>query len=104
MNKHRRLVEAITELERILGAGFAITNRWEADLLATGISNSTKPGFVAYIALREPDGFDVAIDGPPRSGSELPYEDHGWFRCANIGEVASILRNFLAFHLPESEL
>ncbi len=97
MQKDPRIIGVLRHLEATLGVStFVITDHWEADLLAVGVTNPSNPNALAYIAIEgAPGHFTVIIEGPPKPGSDVPYEDIGRFQCNCLDDVVWVVRDFL---------
>jgi hypothetical protein len=98
VQKDPRIIGALHHLESALGRdSFVVTDHWEADLLAVGVANPSNPDALAYIAVEGAAGqFTVIIEGLPKPGSDMPYEDIGRFQCKDLDDVTWVVQDFLA--------
>ena len=106
MVKTAAISEMLRELERRLGRGsFQVVDHWEADLQAVGISSSHDPSDLVYIALRgdhKRKHFDAALECRPLLGSDLPYEECGWFESVDMEELILIVQSHLCISTRRS--
>lgn len=86
-------------LRERLSNAFVITDRWEADLCAIGISASADPAQLVYILTwgRPAGYYAVELESAPLPGSEKPYENCGKFDLVSQGEreLLGIIKNHL---------
>lgn len=97
MEKDATITELLDYLRERLGNAFAISDRWEADLCAIGISAPTDAAQLVYILTwGRPSGYyAVVLETAPPTGSELPYEDIGEFDLVSRDELLGIVKKHL---------
>jgi hypothetical protein len=97
MEKDATITELLDWLRERLGNAFAITDHWEADRCAIGISAPADPAQLVYILTwGRPSGYcAVELEAAPPPGSEMPYEDIGKFDLVSRDELLGIVRKHL---------
>jgi hypothetical protein len=97
MQKDATITELLHWLRERLGNTFAITDHWEGDLCAVGISAPDDPAQLVYISSwRRPAGYyAVELESAPLPGSEMRYEDVGKYDHVNRDELLSIIKKHL---------
>ena len=105
MQKDPRIIGALLHLENVLGRdSFVVTDHWEADLLAVGVTNPFNPEALAYIAVEGASGqFTVIIEGPGKTGSDVFSKDIGRFQCDSLDDVTWVVQDFLTIQ-PSQKL
>ena len=98
LNKHPAILDLIARLRERLGPdAFTITDHWESDLAAIGISSPRNAGVLAYLSCYgEPDGrFNVELELPPSPGDDVPYQVAGRYWDLDFETLASIVSDHL---------
>ena len=103
LDKTPFLVATVAELHRRLGSGaFAISDHWEADHTAIGLSHPVRPGLLMYLAVSEidPEAFFVSFETSP-SGEwvDHPYLPEEERRVEGLDALADAL----AAHLRRAD-
>jgi hypothetical protein len=97
LEKDATITELLDWLRERLGNTFTVTDHWEADLCAIGISAPNDPAQLAYIlSWGRPAGFyAVELESAPRNDSEMPYRDIGKFDSVSREELLGIIAKHL---------
>jgi len=97
MVKDDRLLAALASLRGRFGDAIELVDHWDGDLLAIGISRRGEATRLVYVSvLPDREGrFDVALELPPKEGSDLPYEDGGWHHGLDLSEVFDVVASHL---------
>jgi hypothetical protein len=97
MQKDATIIEVLSWLRERLGSAFAITDHWEIDLCAIGISAPADPAQLVYISTwRRPSGYyKVELESASPPGSEMPHEDNGKFDLVSRDELLGIVKTHL---------
>ena len=103
MEKTPLLIATVAELRRRLGgSAFAISDHWEADRTAVGLSHPARPGLLMYLAVSEidPEAFFVSFETSP-SGEWVghPYLPEEEQRVEGLDALADVL----AAHLRRAD-
>jgi hypothetical protein len=97
MEKDRSIVDLLDWLRETLGDAFVVTDHWEADLCAVGISAPRDPARLVYILTwGRPQGhYAVELETAPLPDSQEPYENVGKFDLVSRDELLRIVRKHL---------
>ena len=97
MEKDPQIIDLLNWLHERLGDQFAITDHWEGDLRAIGISASEDPTQLVYILSHEcPTGsYALQLESAPRPGSKMAYQDAGKFDSVSREELLAIVTQHL---------
>jgi hypothetical protein len=96
--KDPTILRLLGELRGRLGVhAFDVFDRWECDLCAVGIASPRDHGVLVYLATwnRGPGRYDVELELPAESGSDLPYQEAGAFRDVDFETVMRIVGEHL---------
>ncbi len=92
MEKDISIIELLDWLRERLGNTFNVTDYWEADLCATGISAPDEPAQLVYVSCGGPGThFSVQLESAPKPGSEIPYQTVGKFDSVSREELLGIV-------------
>lgn len=102
MEKDQAIIELLGWLQQRLGHQFTVTDHWEADLRAIGVSAPDDPAQLVYILSAErPAGrFAVELESASLPGSELPYRTIGKFDLISREDLLGIITKHLGISSP----
>jgi hypothetical protein len=97
MEKDATVTELLSWLRQRLGNRFVVTDHWDADLCAVGISAPNDPAQLVYISSwgRPAGHYGVELESAPLPGSDAPYQTVGEFQAVNREELLRIVENHL---------
>jgi len=97
MEKDTTITELLSWLRKRLGNKFVVTNHWDADLCAVGISAHNDPAQLVYILSwgRPPGHYGVELESAPLPGSAAPYQTVGKFQAVPREELLRIILDHL---------
>lgn len=98
MQKDAKIIRALGHLRHRLGDHrFKITDHWEGDLHAVGISHPTDPTRLVYIAynLQPAETYTAILECRPPAGCDHPYEECGRFDNADLESLVGIVSDHL---------
>jgi hypothetical protein len=93
MEKDATITELLAWLEERLGRAFTVTDHWESDLCAIGISAPNDPAQLVYISIYgQPRGrYAIALESATLPGSEPRFQDDGKFDSVDREELLRIM-------------
>ena len=97
MEKDRSIIELVAWLREQLGDTFTVTDHWEADLFAVGLSAHDDLAQLVYIGnFKRPAGtYTVALESAPPPGWDQPYREVGTFDSVNREQLLTIISQHL---------
>jgi len=97
MEKDATIIELLSWLRPRLGNKFAVTDHWEADLFAVGISAPDDPAQLVYIVSwgRPAGHYGVELESAPLPGSDAPYQAVGKVKAVSREGLLRIIENHL---------
>jgi hypothetical protein len=97
MEKDTTVTELLTWLRQRLGNKFVVTDHWNADLCAVGISAPDDPAQLVYIlSWGRPAGcYGVELESAPPPGSDEAYQTVGKFQAVTREELLRIIEDHL---------
>jgi hypothetical protein len=97
MEKDAAIIELLDWLRERLGNSFTVTDHWQVDQCAVGISTLTDPAQLVYVlSYGGPEGrYSVHLESAPQHGSEMPYQTVGKFDSVSREELLGIVTNHL---------
>jgi hypothetical protein len=97
MEKDATVMELLDWLRERLGNAFTVTDNWEPDLCAIGISAPDDPAQLVYILTwgRPAGRYAVELETAPPEGSDLPFQTVGRFDLISREELLGIVTKHL---------
>ena len=97
MEKDAAIIELLQWLRQQLGNSFMITDHWEGDLSAVGISSPDDPSQLVYmLSFGRPAGrYAVELESVPVAGSDLPFRSIAKFDLVSRKETLDRRRPLL---------
>jgi hypothetical protein len=97
MEKDMAIKELLRWLHQQLGNRFAVTDHWEDDLCAIGISSPEDPPQLVYIlSFGQPARqHKVELESAPFPGSDLPFRTVGRFELVRRENLLAIIKDHL---------
>ena len=96
--KDESILETISALRaRLGGHAFELSDEWEADLCAIGLTAANAPGYLVYISTSgtTPGRYFVSLELPPTPGNELPYTPGEDMPDVGLAELTEVVRRHL---------
>jgi|SRR5580700_4002603 hypothetical protein len=102
MEKGQAIIEVLDWLQHRLGDRFTVTDHWEADLCAIGISAPDDPARLVYILVIDAIAgrFAVELESEPSSGSGLPYRTISKMDSVTREDLLGIITKHLRIGSP----
>ncbi|MFL5540244.1 MAG: hypothetical protein ACJ8J0_14740 [Longimicrobiaceae bacterium] len=96
--KDASITGVVAQLGARLGDGaFVVTDHWEADRCAIGLSAPGDPGRLVYISTsgKPPGRYDVSLELPAAPGADLPYQPAGDRSDLDVETLTSVVGRHL---------
>ncbi len=96
--KHASITAVVDRLRDRFGAdAFRITDHWDADQCAIGLSAPDEPRRLVYICTfrKAPGRYDVSLELPPAAGDDSPYTPAGDRTDVDFEQLAAVVREHL---------
>ena len=99
LDKDPAIFDVLDRLRLRLGSDcFVVTDHWEPDLCAVGISSPSNPGVLVYISTynESPNRYGYELETPPPAGSDALYEVAGRGSDISFEELANVVADHLS--------
>lgn len=100
--KDDEIRDLLTWLRNRLGQSFVVTDHWEADRSAIGVTAPDDPTQLVYISsCSRPAGtYFVELEAAPATGSEFPYTMVGRFNAIDREQLLRVVGEHLHVRFP----
>jgi hypothetical protein len=97
MEKDATIAELLSWLRQRLGNKLVVTDHWDADLCAVGISAPDESAQLVYISSwgRPVGHYGVELESAPLPGSDAPYQTVGQFQAVTREDLLQIVEDHL---------
>jgi len=97
VNKDRSIIAALRELKIRFGDALEVTDHWDGDLMAVGVSRSGHPDVLVYFCTfqRGPGRYYVDLESPAPPGSQLLYSQRERFEDVDFEVLAGVVARHL---------